>query len=56
MADMFHQATAGQKSVTRVVALTAHFCGFFHLNDLLALNPRHHHLQILFLSLKGEVR
>lgn len=33
---MFHQATAGQKSVTRVVALTAHFvyCGFFfHLND-----------------------
>lgn len=28
---MFHQATAGQKSVTRVVALTAHFvyCGFF---------------------------
>lgn len=33
MADMFHQATAGQKSVTRVVALTAHFvyCGCFHL-------------------------
>lgn len=30
---MFHQATAGQTSVTRVVALTAHFCGFFHLND-----------------------
>lgn len=58
MADMFHQATAGQKSVTRVVALTVHFvhCGFFHLNDFLALNLRHHHLQILFLSLKGEVR
>lgn len=35
MADVFHQATAGQKSVTRVVALTAHFvyCGCFHLND-----------------------